>query len=390
MPVGRVRSWLFDEAFPFWASVGVDRAGPGFVEQLTLAGEPAAVDFKRVRVQARQIYCFCQAQMLGWPGPATEVAGRAVDLLLSRAWLGVDQGWASMLTRSGEVLDDTPDLYDIAFVLFALGWWHRVTGDRDVLAVAHQTLDFLAAKLRHPSGRGYLHRLGGTALYQQNPHMHLTEAMIVLRDASGEGRFGEEASSLVRLCVESFFDPGTGTLAEYFDQDWCRDAGPAGRTFEPGHHFEWVWILKRYLDGEPGDRDRLAPVMGGLFDFAVRHGRDPASCLVYDEIAADGAVLKASHRLWPQAEVIKAWLAISELDGRDPVPAVTRCADNLFRYYLDTSPRGTWIEHRRPDLGPEADKIPASSFYHVVLALAEILGHADAFAAAQGSVHADG
>ena len=59
MATPRVRSWLIDTALPLWGDVGVDRDGPGFVEQLTLQGRPADVSFKRVRVQARQIYCFC-------------------------------------------------------------------------------------------------------------------------------------------------------------------------------------------------------------------------------------------------------------------------------------------------------------------------------------------
>ena len=100
----RIDTWLREVAFPFWAEVGVDTRGPGFVEHLTLGGRPADVSFKRVRVQARQIYCFCQAAELGWRPDAVEIAQRGVDLLLRSAWQGIEQGWVSTLTASGEPL----------------------------------------------------------------------------------------------------------------------------------------------------------------------------------------------------------------------------------------------------------------------------------------------
>ncbi len=60
-----VRHWMFEEALPFWAEHGVDRAFGGYVEQLSLDGSDAAVDFKRTRVICRQIYVFSHAALLG-------------------------------------------------------------------------------------------------------------------------------------------------------------------------------------------------------------------------------------------------------------------------------------------------------------------------------------
>lgn len=368
----RIERWLFDAAFPFWAEIGLDREGPGFVEHLTLAGHPAPVGFKRVRVQARQIYCFCQAAELGWRGDALPLAARAVELLIGSAWLGRDRGWATTLTRDGAVLDATPDLYDIAFVLFALGWWHRLTGDKRVPRLAHDTLDFLDARMRHPTGQGYWHRLGGALPHLQNPHMHLTEAMLVLRDATGDSRFAAEADALCRLCLERFYDRADGTLAEEFDGDWGRHAGPHGVRLEPGHHFEWVWLLDQYLPAGTASDDPARQAMRGLFGFASAHGPNPAG-LVIDAVAPDGRPLDRDCRLWPQAERLKAWLAMAAREGLDAERAVEDGVAAIFRHYLDTVPAGTWIEYRDADMNPKIDKIPTSSFYHLVLAFAEVL-----------------
>ena len=49
-----VRDWVFGRAMPLWLSVGLDRAGGGAVECLTLDGADAGATFKRVRAQAPQ------------------------------------------------------------------------------------------------------------------------------------------------------------------------------------------------------------------------------------------------------------------------------------------------------------------------------------------------
>lgn len=368
----RVDVWLRHVAFPFWADVGVDRAGPGFVEHLSLGGTPADVPFKRVRVQARQIYCFCQAAERGWHPGAVEIARRGVDLLIGSAWQGADRGWVSTLTREGAPLQRRPDLYDIAFVLFALGWWHKVTGDERVTALACQTLDFLAAQMRHPSGEGYRHRLDGGAPHLQNPHMHLTEAMIVLRDSTGHPRFAAEADRLVELCLTRFYDEGTATLGEAFDPTWARDPDPRAALIEPGHHYEWVWLLHSYL-GPHRVRPDVERAMGRLFDFATRFGQGAGSDLVVDAVTVEGGPALAGHRLWPQAERLKAWLAMAERYGVAARLPVERGVTQIFERFLDTEPAGTWVDHRTPALAPRGDKIPSSSFYHLVLAFAETL-----------------
>ena len=141
---------------------------------------------------------------------------------------------------------------------------------------------------------------------------------------------------------------------------------------EPGHHYEWVWLLHQHLGPEAGPA-ATERAMQRLFAFATRFGQDAASGLVRDAVHEDGTPASHEHRLWPQAERLKAWLAMAERHGVDARGPVEQGIDQLFQYYLDTTPAGTWIEHRTATLAPKADKIPTSSFYHIVLAFAEVL-----------------
>lgn len=149
---------MFTAALPWWAANGLDRKHGGYVEQMTLDGRDAAVPFKRTRVTARQIYVFSHGFMLGFE-KGVDLARHGFDFLVSKTWQGPDKGFVRTLTREGAPLDPTPDLYDLAFVLFAFAWFHRATKEKPAREWMHRTLDFIEAKLRAPGGEGFLHEL---------------------------------------------------------------------------------------------------------------------------------------------------------------------------------------------------------------------------------------
>ncbi len=363
-----VRRWMFDEGLPFWARHGVDRAHGGFVEQLALDGTDRGVDFKRVRVTCRQIYVFSHAATLGWEqGRALARAG--FDYLTSKAWLGDQRGFARLLDRNGGVMDPTPDLYDHAFVLFALGWFHRATGDGEALAWAERTLDFLDGQMRHRAG-GFLSEKPTNGPRLQNPHMHLLEATLVHVETHGRDRFRALADEIVALFGTRFFDAPSRTLGEYFSEDWTRLPGESGDWIEPGHQFEWAWILARYqaLTGHP-----VGAPAAALVDFAETHGVDPASGATFNAVRSDGTPIDKASRLWPNTERIQAAAAMFELEGRDPRPVFTRSGRLVLDRYLAHEPRGTWIDCFDAAGRPAAESIPASSFYHIFIAFAEML-----------------
>ncbi|MFN7144090.1 MAG: AGE family epimerase/isomerase [Myxococcota bacterium] len=375
---------MFDRALPFWAHAGVDPTRGGFHEALTLRGRPAPGGFRRLRVTCRQVYTFSHASVLGWRD-GLSLAGMGVGYLLSKGWLGPDAGFARRLTPRGAVLDPTPDLYDHAFVLFALGWWHRASGDPDALVWAHRTLDFLELHLRSPAGPGFLDARPAGRWRLQNPHMHLLEAALTLFESSGVARFGDLAREIARLFHARFFDERTGTIGEAFDARWERAPGEDGRRVEPGHHFEWAWLLsncQRLLGERAGD------VPGRLVAFAELHGVDPVHGFVRNAVRDDGVVLDGGSRTWPNTERLKAHVALLELDGRDTRAALADTTRVLLERYLARRPAGTWLDHFDADGALVADTVPAATFYHLFLAFSELLRVEPALVAlARGEEH---
>ncbi|MFQ5971874.1 MAG: AGE family epimerase/isomerase [Alphaproteobacteria bacterium] len=364
-----IQSWLFDEALPLWAGAGIDRERGGFVEQLSLSGRPAPGPMRRLRVQARQMYVYCHAMELGWAGPAREAVRQGCAFMTGRYW-HPDGGWIFSVGPGGEPVDETRETYEQAFALYALAWVHRATGERDALRWIERTVDFLDRRLADPDGGGFHEALPDKLPRRQNPHMHMLEAMLALYTATGEDRYMARARALVELFRRRFLDSTTGTLGEFFDARWRPAAGVDGQRVEPGHHYEWVWLLAWYgrLSGEDVSNEAVQ-----LYRFAEKHGTDPDDGLAYDGVLRDGTVHDDNKRLWVQTEALKAQIARWELAGdtlaRD---RAERLLASLFERYLSAGP-GCWQDHLRRDGTGFARYAPASSFYHVFLALSEVM-----------------
>jgi N-acylglucosamine 2-epimerase/mannose-6-phosphate isomerase len=369
----RARRWLFDEALPFWSVRGVDPTYGGFVEQLDLTGADACVDFKRVRVAARQTYVFAHAYLLGWSTGA-ELARRGAAYLAEKAWMGPERGFARLLTRVGSVKDPTADLYDCAFALFAFAWIFRATGESEHRGWITSTADFIERRLRHPH-RGFHNQLPPQGFRLQNPHMHLCEAALAAYEATGEERFAALAREVISLLTEKFYNAESGALYEVFDDRLARASHDEGRRVEPGHQLEWAWILaqaRRLIGLEPTAQAK------DLIAFAERYGVDPSTGAVYMAVRDDGVPLDKSSRVWANTERIKAAVALYDLTGADPRPVFEQSGRLLLDRYLAATPRGTWIDCFDEHGAPTAQTIPASTLYHLFLAFTEMMRIADA------------
>jgi mannose-6-phosphate isomerase len=367
-PTEKLRAWIVAEALPFWGTTGFDDARGSFVERADLSGA-ALVDVpRRAMVQARQIYVFSHAALLGWWPDGKRLALTAAENLVAR-YLAPDgrPGWVFSISSGGAIHDARRDLYTHAFVLFGLAWAYRLEPRPAFREAALETLAVLDKHFVSPSGGFHSEYSARPDTLQQNPHMHLFEAMIAWHESGGEPPFLARADALLDMMTTRFFRPATGVLAEYFDASWTPEQGARGRICEPGHHYEWCWLLRRCAGITGRDNDRLA---AALYAFADRHGFD-SSGLIVDELLDDGTIHKASRRCWPHAEAIKADAVTFESGDAHAAERAGRVIDRMMATFLGRPVRGGWIDHIDKDGAPIVSFMPASTLYHVFLAAVE-------------------
>jgi mannose-1-phosphate guanylyltransferase/mannose-6-phosphate isomerase len=349
--------WMRLEALPMWGTLGVDEDG-GFRETLDHQGASAS-DFRRARVQARQAYVFSAAGEAGWSGPWRRVVREGLDRFEATS-RRPDGLYRTRVSTAGEALDDTASLYDQAFALLAFSAAAQAGVQPERMTARAQALREALAALVHPAG-GWREDAGHP--YQANAHMHLLEACLAWEALEPGGVWSMMADEIVGLARGHFIDPEGGFLREFFEADWSPAGGEAGRLVEPGHQFEWAWLLTRW--GRTRKDGWATGAAQRLYEAGLR-GVDAARGVAIDELDDGLAVRSGRARLWPQTEWLKAALI---LGGNIPDGQAAKALKGL-RQYLE--PAGLWRDKQEPDGRFVDEPAPASSLYHIASAWVQL------------------
>lgn len=360
----RFSDWMRLRALPAWATLGQLEDG-AFVEVLSLDGRAPRLP-RRARVQARQIFVYASAGINGWKGQWRSVVKRGLERLYSD-YLRPDGLCRGVLSPDGRPLDETAYLYDQAFVLLALATAKRA-------GIDDATLDARAVLLRDavlasaPPTGGLIE--AGDYPYQANAHMHLLEACLAWEALSEDKGWRELSDRIVDLATGHFIDAKGGFLREFFGPDWEAASGADGRLVEPGHQFEWAWLLAKVAKAR--QRADLFEASRGLYTYG-RRGVAERPAIVIDAMNDDGTVRSARARLWPQTEWLKASLLLAEsaTDG-ERLRFLDDAATALRALWLYLTPDGFWRDKHLPQGGFLDEPAPASSFYHIAAAFDQL------------------
>jgi mannose/cellobiose epimerase-like protein (N-acyl-D-glucosamine 2-epimerase family) len=353
----QLKSWLLRDAYPLWAGTGRDTAHGGFFEKIDPSGAPVEAP-RRARVVSRQVYAYAKAAELGWTGPWREMVDEGLRILLER-YRRPDGLFRVLVDADGAVLDDTPEPYEQAFAMLALSCAHRLDPGGGYEALAVRTREALRARFGRPDG-GFYDVSPHAAPLKANPHMHLFEAALAWAEVGADPGWRAMADAIGRLATQRMIDPATGALCELYDEDW---RPLPGADVEPGHQFEWGWLLLRF-----GGRDAALR----LIDLGEARGVDAARGVAINALGLDLAPRDPSARLWPQTERIRAGVAAALATGDDRYWRLALQGIEGLQAYLDVEVPGAWRDRMATDGSLVFEAAPASSFYHIIGAVLEL------------------
>jgi mannose/cellobiose epimerase-like protein (N-acyl-D-glucosamine 2-epimerase family) len=368
----RLLTWLTDAAYPLWAQNGIDPQNGGFIE--TLAQNGAGLPHpRRARVHPRQIYAFSQAQGCGWKGDVRRIVLRGTGYFTSH-YLRPDGLFRTLAGVDGAPLDDRAVLYDQAFAL--LGYAAAA-----VALDARSEFEKRALDLRHAIESRFRTRDGAfqsgetaDGLFESNPHMHLLEACLAWAETGNDPGWTDWVRHIVDLAMQRFIRHGTGALGECFTADGAPAPGIAGRIVEPGHQFEWAWLLLRCESRHPGSLREAAMRLIAIGEQSGVHNQVAINALLDDFSIHD-----PNARFWPQTERLKAALLAAQFTDEEKYWTVAAAAVASFFPYLETPVAGLWLDVQLPNGELVDSPAPASTFYHLVgaiVALDKALGPA--------------
>ncbi|OCP11176.1 MULTISPECIES: AGE family epimerase/isomerase [unclassified Ensifer] len=364
--------WLADKALPLWRENGVDAAG-GFVETIDMAGEPTRAN-RRSRVQPRQVYCFAEAGRRGWAGDWRGAAEGGLAYF-DRVYKQPGGFYGALADADGNLLDPSFDLYNQAFALLAFAYLAEVVPSRkaEMIERSNGLRSWLEAHVKHPAA-GFEEDNPSRLPLGSNPHMHLFEACLASEIVEGfdQVAWANLADEIAHLAMDCFIDAESGVLREFFDHDWAPFEGDKGRIVEPGHLFEWAWLLLRWAERR-GSAEAIVKARR-LFDLGEAHGvcadRNVAIMTLLDDLSVADPIA----RLWPQTEWLKAavrFAALSNGAERERYLASAARAAAALQTFLETPVAGLWRDKQTSDGRFVDEPAPASSFYHILCAIYE-------------------
>ncbi len=292
--VDTLTSWLVQLAYPCWYARGVDHVRGGFHESLRLDGEPSG-ETRRARLYPRQIYAFSVAGRLGWPGPVSDVVRQGLGSLLAD-YRRPDGLYRTLVAPNGAPLVERAVLYDQAFVLLGFARAHRVLGEPSARDDARDLLARIEQTLRNSHG-GFEESAPRSLPLLSNSHMHLLEACLEWTDQD-DRRWSAIAAEIVELALQRFQDPASGFIREYFDGDWSLAHGPDADVVEPGHQYEWAWLLLRW--SQRIHHPRAAQLAIDLIDRAKPVGSIPGAALRSTRYSATAGCATHEHGSGPK------------------------------------------------------------------------------------------
>lgn len=368
-------TYLLKRWVPKWYSAFPDPATGGFYERLGEQFTPRTGLPRRLLTQCRQLAMYAHAYHRTGGDFAPDLE-RHFESLVAHYFVPETGGWRFSVDDTGAIADSTYDLYSLSFVIFAMAHYYAATGDERAYVYAVGVVDFINRTFTMPNLPGYAEAVDVDLNIiprqrRQNPHMHLLEACLFAFHIWDDELFKGVADTVVELFYNHFYIREQNQLCEFLTDDLKPDPIDGARV-EPGHYYEWVWLLKKHaaFNGNPIQHD---DVCEDLLSWANTYGWDTEYGGIYDVLSPNGSVLADTKRLWPFTEALKANALMLDQAGDDGRAVLKAKMEEMTRVFSENymADRGFWVEWLNRDLTPAVDYMPGTTPYHVYFGIME-------------------
>lgn len=297
----------------FWQERMVDYQQGGFYGRIDGYNVLHPDAEKGAVLNARILWTFSAAARVLNNTPYRILAARAYDYLMQR-FMDREQGgvyWS--LNADGTPLDTKKQTYAIAFAIYGLAEYVRLTNNQEALNAAIRLFEDLEAHAYKWDNEkiskcknGYVEALtrdwqpiadmrlsekDENGVFTMNTHLHVLEAYTnlyrVLKNVQRDDvqgtkeRITKQLRTLIDIFANRIFDPATGHLMLFFDEKWQ----PSNTHTSPGHDIEAAWLLHEALEvfGDEELLNQTLPVIHSLAQAAEEDIMDEKEWWCYAE-----------------------------------------------------------------------------------------------------------
>ena len=361
------QSLLESNILPFWATRMVDNERGGFYGRIDGHNILHPDAPKGAVLNARILWAFSAASRVLHSTPYRLLAYRAYDYFMHHFIDRESGGVYWSIHADGTPLDTRKQTFAIAYAIYGLTEYVRLTKNQEALNAAIRLFNDLEAhaykfenEKMSKCKNGYLEALtrdwqpisdmrlseqDENAAFTMNTHLHVLEAYTNLYRVYKDPRVARQLRLLIDIFANRIFDPATGHLMLFFDENWsslpCGE-GQGGVSFSPGHDIEAAWLLHEALEvlGDPILLQETLPV-----------------CQQLAQAAEDGILNESQW--WCYAEAVVGYIDQWKLNQKDlPVEAainleMAEVAWDYIQSHLIDREHGEWYWAILPDGTPD-------------------------------------
>ncbi|WP_346238847.1 AGE family epimerase/isomerase [Niabella insulamsoli] len=336
----------------YWATYALDQESGGFYGALDLSDQPLVAAPKGLVLNSRILWAYAAAAVYFKNDEYRKLADHAFryinDNFIDRNYGGAY--WS--LTALGNKLEGKKQMYGIAFCIYGLSEYAKLTASDEALSLAKELYKRMEAYAFDSSRNGYMEALSEdwspvadlrlsekdrNAPKTANTHLHIVEAYANLYQVWPNAGLAERIRNLLHLFDSKIIDRNSFQLQLFFDFDWM----PVGRESSPGHDIEAAWLLLHcasVLD-QGGFQKPFRELSVAMSERALSW-IDAEGGLIY-EIGSDGSVNSERH-WWVQAEAMVGFYNAWQLTGNDDFYNVVFSLWAFVKKFLIDHDKGEW------------------------------------------------
>ncbi|MBL7743369.1 MAG: AGE family epimerase/isomerase [Chitinophagaceae bacterium] len=347
----------------YWMKYTLDKKKGGFIGSLDNANTVDEAAPKGVVLNSRILWAFSAAYRVIQKPEYLDIAIRAykyiADHFIDRKYGGVY--WS--VDSDGNPLDTRKQIYGLAFCVYGLAEYYKVTDDAKALQLAKDIYDKIEQHSFDVKKGGYLEAfaqdwkiINDLRLSEKddnekktmNTHLHIIEAYANLYSVWPDDILKERIKHLLDIFEQHIINRQTHHLNLFMDEDW----NVRSSLISYGHDIEAAWLLlecAEIINSESYIR-KFRELSVQLAD-AAAEGIDKDSGLWYEYDAAEDHLVKEKHS-WPQAEAMVGFFNAYQLTGEEQYLRFSFNNWDFVKRYIKDNRSGEWFWGVKEDYSP--------------------------------------
>lgn len=338
----------------YWDQNVTDEKQGGFYGAVTADNKPDLSAPKGIVLNSRILWAFSAASRYTKDQDCLTTAARAFRYIIDH-FIDHKQGgvfWS--VDHNGKMLEGRKQVYGLAFCIYGMAEYYKVTGDGMALDIAKDLYDHIERFSLDKTKGGYIEAftrewkpLDDLRLSEKddnekktmNTHLHIVEAYANLYQVWPDKLLKEKIAGLLDIFDSYIINKDNYHLNLFMNEDW--EVRSSLQSF--GHDIEASWLLQECAEALENKlyTDHFKQLALPIAD-AAAEGLDKDGGMMYEYDPKTGHWVKEKHS-WPQAEAMIGFFNAYQLSGNERYLQYSLDSWQFIKRYIKDHKNGEWF-----------------------------------------------